>query len=400
MALAYPDLSRTRRDVLFSLEALDARHGDALLLHYGTVQDPQLIVIDGGPRGVYTRVLKPRLEALRAARTPDDALPIRLVMVSHIDEDHVEGIIQLTKDLLRQRDDGAPMPYRVTTMWHNSFDDVTASMSMARESAAPILRVASADAVRATGVAVAADTGLLLASVAQGRQLRDNATRLALLVNPGFQGLVVAPEAGGEPRDMGDGLSFTVVGPRRPQVDALQESWDRYVDERRAAGTLPSTGMDAVAASFVDESVFNLSSIVVLARCGGRSMLLTGDARGDYLLEGLDAAGLLHQGKLHVDLLKVPHHGSAHNVAQSFFERVTADHYVFSANGKFDNPDLETLEYLLAARPDAVYRLHFTNRVPAVEAFLAARAPAGVTVNVRSDDAPSVTIDLREPFVE
>jgi hypothetical protein len=388
------------RPPIFSLEALEAKHGDALLLHYGSVRDPQVIVIDGGPKGVYKRTLKPRLDALRASRTPDGALPIRMVMVSHIDEDHVEGIIQMTREMLQDREDGAPASYAITALWHNSFDDVTSAMLRSREGVAPVLRVASADSTWTPGVAVAADTGLLLASVAQGRQLRDNATMLALLVNPGFGALVVAADKGPRTRDLGRGLSFTVVGPRQSQVDALQKEWDQFVDARRAAGNLPSTGMDAVAAAFVDESVFNLSSIVVLARCAGRTMLLTGDARGDFIMEGLAAARLMRNDRLHVNLLKVPHHGSAHNVAKSFFERVTADHYVFSANGKFDNPDVETLELLLAARPAGSYTLHFTNRVPAAEAFLVRHARAGLTVNYRADTAASVMVDLGEPLVD
>ena len=33
---------------IFTLEALQAKHGDALLLHYGDAASPRLIVIDGG----------------------------------------------------------------------------------------------------------------------------------------------------------------------------------------------------------------------------------------------------------------------------------------------------------------------------------------------------------------
>jgi hypothetical protein len=79
---------------------------------------------------------------------------------------------------------------------------------------------------------------------------------------------------------------------------------------------------------------------------------------------------------------------------------VTADHYLFSANGKFDNPDVATLEYLTAARPAGGYALHFTNRVPAVEAFLAERAPANVTAHYRARDALSVAVHLAEPLVD
>ena len=92
-------------------------------------------------------------------------------------------------------------------------------------------------------------------------------------------------------------------------------------------------------AAFADKSVPNLSSIVVLAELGGKSMLLTGDARGDKILEGMELAGLLEEGgNKHVDLLKVPHHGSDNNMETIFFKRVPADHYVFSGDGEHGNP--------------------------------------------------------------
>ncbi|MDT5259362.1 MAG: hypothetical protein QOD10_4442, partial [Mycobacterium sp.] len=79
-------------DKVFKLEVLRARKGDCSLLHYGTAADPGLALIDGGPTDVYKPFLKPRLKELRQEagltqkRKP---LPIDLMMLSHIDDDHV-----------------------------------------------------------------------------------------------------------------------------------------------------------------------------------------------------------------------------------------------------------------------------------------------------------------------
>jgi len=81
------------------LEALPALYGDALLLHYGTKAKPGLIMIDGGPKTVYKNSLRPRLIEIKKSRSPNDPLPVRLVMVSHIDEDHIMGIIDLANEL-------------------------------------------------------------------------------------------------------------------------------------------------------------------------------------------------------------------------------------------------------------------------------------------------------------
>ena len=77
--------------MIFTLEALQAKHGDCLVLHYGPNEDPKIIVIDGGPGGVYKDSLKPRLLEIRDALTPDDSLPLSMLMVSHMDDDHVNG---------------------------------------------------------------------------------------------------------------------------------------------------------------------------------------------------------------------------------------------------------------------------------------------------------------------
>ena len=80
-------------------------------------------------------------------------------------------------------------------------------------------------------------------------------------------------------------------------------------------------------------------------------MLLTGDARGDKILEWLKAEGY-PEGKAHFDVLKLPHHGSDRNVSPEFFEKVTADNYVVCGDGKHGNPEPKTFQMLFDARAD------------------------------------------------
>ncbi len=374
----------------FSLEALQAKHGDSLLLHFGTRENPRLVVIDGGPAGVFGRLRK-RLDALRAARARDGAsLPIRLLMVSHIDDDHIRGVLDLTDHLLRERENG-PAPYEVTTLWHNAFEDVLGGAVTASTASVAEVEGASTDEVLAS-LGVERETKAVLAGVPQGRRLRDNARLLDWALNKPFSGLVEGP--GVEPVKLGEGITFTVVGPGKERIEALREEWEKTV------ATAPKEKLKAEAAAYVDRSVANLSSIVVLAEAGGKRMLLTGDARGDFVLEGLEAAELMDgEGRIHVDLLKVPHHGSVHNVEEDFFRRVTADHYVISADGKHDNPDVEMLKMLSAARAGARYTVHLTNSVPAADAFLTPdSAKRGYEVVRRAKGEDSVVVNLLDPL--
>ena len=115
--------------MIFSLEVRRARKGDCLLLHFGPSDDPGLIMIDGGPKKVYKPHLKPRLEEIKTARglSDEDSLPVDLLMVSHVDDDHIQGILDLTKELITAVMDHKPPFLQVLSFWHNSFDNIIGS---------------------------------------------------------------------------------------------------------------------------------------------------------------------------------------------------------------------------------------------------------------------------------
>jgi hypothetical protein len=333
--------------VIFTLEALRADQGDSLLLHYGPDDAPLVAVIDGGPSGVYKRTLRPRLEELRASRSPGGPLPLQIVAVSHIDDDHIRGVLDLVGQVAREQDEDRERTFDVLALWHNSFEDIVGGSGPA---GVPAAVTALATGAAATAAGLSPPARLVVASIAQGRRLRDTASALALEVNRPFDGPVVAPRT----VDWGDGLEFVVVGPDQKRLDDLQKRWQRDV--------LHESPSETTVAAYLDRSVYNLSSIVVLAKMRRKRMLLTGDARGDDILAGLRNAGLLKRSPLHVDILKVPHHGSDRNVETEFFRRVVADHYVVSADGTDDNPEIATFEMISDAREDDDFVLHLTNR--------------------------------------
>lgn len=351
--------------MIFSLEVRRARKGDCLLLHFGTPAEPGLIVIDGGPSAVYKPHLRPRLIQLRAARdNGDEPLSIDLVMVSHVDDDHIQGILDMTKELVE-----APLPFaRVTELWHNTFDTLIGNDPAELTAGVHAFGVASvaagsmpeelAESFQEVSEREIAITGAkVLASIAQGHQLRLDADKLNIGCNVGFEAELVM--AASEPVALAgsDVLTMHVVGPRKDELNALQKKHDDWLKALKKAGKKPPQAL----AAYLDESVQNLSSIVGLVECKGKTILLTGDARGDNILAGLEAHGLLNPGEtLNVDVLKVPHHGSANNLDDDFFERIIADHYVFSGNGEHGNPERESIEMLLNARAEEPFTIHLT----------------------------------------
>ena len=355
--------------MFFSLDVLRARKGDCLMLHYGSEDDPHLILIDGGPSKVYKPHLKPRILQVHASRGLEDgdALPVDMLMVSHVDDDHIRGIVELTEELR-----GASPDFRldVNTLWHNSFDDLlTTKPEELMTATASVL--AGVDTEKAFAGLDVKDkdehqTVEVLASIAQGRTLRDNAEELKWRPNRQFKGKLILATDASKPV-MLDDLKVTVAGPMQPELLALQKDHDKFLSDLKKAGKKISP--EAMLAAFEDTSVPNLSSIVVLAELGGKSMLLTGDARGDKILKGMELVGLLTAGgKRHVNILKVPHHGSQNNMETILFERLPADHYVFSGNGEHGNPERETLEMLLEGRgEDADYTIHLTYPIDEID---------------------------------
>jgi len=364
---------------VFTLEALDANSGDALLVHYGTAANPKLMVVDGGFSGTYRNRMKPRLAELKRAAGDPESLPIDHVVVSHLDGDHITGVLKMFEELEDAHDQGLALPFKVEHLWHNSFADALDAI------AGPTgLPVAPDD--------LAAESDAVAASVPQARALRDIADKLGLDGNDPFDGLVIGPEE----VDLGHGLGALVVGPDSERLEDLQEEWEEDVRDRVEAGELG----DAVVASFTDTSVPNLSSIVLLLRFDGHTMLLTGDGRGDHTLAGLQEAGVLDaNGNCHVDVLKVPHHGSDHNVDREYFERITADHYVISGNGHDDNPSAQTLEWITSTQGNRPYTIHLTypHHREVLDADQAANAGRRYQVVIRPTAQTSLRVDLGDP---
>ena len=358
--------------MIFSLDVMRARKGDCLIVHYGTQAKPGLIMIDGGPSQVYEPFLRPRLQQIRDARrlTNKQTLRVDLAMVSHIDDDHIKGILDLMQELSEQNNEDKPLLLKPRSFWHNAFDNiignspeelkkaVTAQFGAAAISTEPDIDDDDFDHAAA----------MVLAGVAQGNTLRDRIDELGLDRNAEFDGRLIMATEDAEPIDMGHELQFTVAGPMQAELIKLQKEHDAWL-KKQEAERKKKASLASFLASFSDTSIANLSSIVVVAEVEGKRMLLTGDARGDKILEGLELVGALKPGDrtMHVDILKMPHHGSDRNMDDAFFERISADHYVFSGDGEHGNPERETLEMLFRVHGTKDYMMHFTYPIAEID---------------------------------
>ena len=360
------------------LHVIKSFEGDCLLLE--SSESAARVLIDGGPATTYETYLAPYLKQLGA--------PISLdaVIVSHVDRDHITGILDLLADVRAAQADRSPQLVHIAELWHNSFQDLIGSDEVMAGMAGLIANAGVA------GISMA-DLPLAFYGISEGEKLRRAAKLLDIPLNASMNGESICPDTLPDPHFSFGALKLQVVGPTKANLEALRAQWLAWLAKNRAAAK-PEQLANA------DQSVPNLSSIVLIAEEDGKRILLTGDARGDHIEQGLKQADLFNGETCHFDVLKVQHHGSDRNAVSRFYSRVTADTYVISANGKNGNPDVATLQWIADAAHEAgrSIRIFVTHPSTTVDEFIASRPPGefGYDLRIPTDDEHAIVIDLAQ----
>jgi len=366
---------------MFELHVLQAEYGDCLIVKFGKPTQPQYILIDGGPEGVYQDHLSNELRAISSAGGK-----LELAILSHIDTDHITGLLDLMAELEQQKANNAPRTIAIDGLWHNSFSNTLDRDNTLEPQVRALLAGAAAR--------IMTSTERVILGIDDGDKLRRQALSLPIQLNQDFPNGVVSLNSAPNAITFGD-LSLRVVGPTEDNLAALRKEWLAWLNQHQndvLTGTIR-------AAAMADQSKPNLSSIVILAEAEEKRLLLTGDGRGDHLLDGLQQAGQLdRKGQIHVDVLKLSHHGSDRDVTKAFFKKVTADVYLASANGRDGNPDLATLIWLVEAAKEQGRKVTIvvTNETNSTEKLAQEYPPDeyGYEVTAMAPNAHSIVVPL------
>ena len=317
---------------MLRIRVVQAEFGDCFILEYGTATRPRYILLDGGPGGIYKNHLRGELKRIAQA-----GHRLQAAIVSHVDNDHIIGLLEYLAELSENRLAGQPDFLPVNELWFNSFDQTIGAGTPFFER----FEVAFSSDFPALSFMPAA--GDFVFGIREGNKLNIASQELGIQMNAAFGGKAILADAAPAPLKI-PGLNLWVVGPGQKNLIRLRKQWQDWLEKVEKVAPFA----DPIVADKIDRSIPNLSSIMLLAVSGRRKILLTGDGLGDDVISGLQQARLLDgNGKLHVSILKLPHHGSARNVRRSFFDTVTANTYIISANGKYNNPDLATLVWLV-----------------------------------------------------
>ncbi|MEP3889010.1 MAG: hypothetical protein ABJN69_01010 [Hellea sp.] len=354
---------------LFSIELMNARSGESLLLHYGYPHDPKFVLMNTGPSGVYKNVISPRFVEISETILNGQPVPLELVIIGDQDADKSSGLRSMLKEITEdETDEDVNTQYtQFKNIWFNLFGTQNG----------------------------------------EGRELRIQIKNLIneadMTLNAPFDHYVLSPEAGRASVEIEGGLVITILGPVLNELEDLhQQMKQKYSRGSNAGGneievlhdeTFTEINIDTAQKQIsfdkktstldheckvslnaaqksisnedlprVDRSITNRASLVLLFEFKGVSFLFTGDSDEEQIMKGIDRANISGLSDLGVDLMSIPHLGSEHNVSQDFFERISANHYLFSGDGRHDNPSEEAISSLITARPCDYFTMYFGNR--------------------------------------
>jgi len=306
---------------MFTLEMLPAGRGDCLWIEYGNAAAPQRILIDGGVPGTAAR-LHERIEEM-----PENERHFELLVVTHIDLDHIGGILSLITN--------PPAGLSFGDIWFNAWKHLPDN-----------------------------DDGLLGAK--QGELLSHYIEKHEYPWNKAFGGQAVALQA---PRELwtgtlDGGMKLTLLSPTLDRLAALKPVWEKEIeaagltpgeagrslaeeDEGLLGGGVGTLNIDELAKSFFerDKSPANGSSIAVLAEYGGKRCLLTGDAfPADLAISLGEVAARENEVFVAVDAIKLSHHGGRKNTSIDLLKKLACSRYLFSTDGSYyEHPHAETV---------------------------------------------------------
>jgi hypothetical protein len=317
---------------VFTIEMLPAERGDCLWLTYGTPGDLHHVIVDGGPvESMPTLVpaLEQRLHAL-----PGETNRVELLVVSHVDADHIQGIVSLLSDHRRLK--------LFHDVWFNGYEHLDD-------------RLGAIDGERLTAA------------------LQSDRSRW----NRAFDGdAVVIPDEGDLPViQLAGGLELTLVSPTRAALARLAPKWK---EECEKAGLIAGTGaevpasllrddllggfdIDALAATRFgrDASLPNATSIAFIARYAGRSVLCGADCHSSIVEASLKRLG---PGRTELTAVKMHHHGSKSNMSPSLVRQIRSKNWLVSTNGsRYHHPDPEMLARVIVSQDEPCFHLNYVS---------------------------------------
>lgn len=307
---------------VFNVNALPATFGDCLLVEYGDEKKLHRILIDGGTGGTKASIKK------IFSLLPEQDKELELLIVTHIDQDHIEGILSILEE--------KTLPFKIKSIWYNGYLHLPSDDT---ESFGP----------------------------EQGERLTAAILRHSLKWNTEFDEKAVVIADNGELPVviLEGGMKLTLLSPTNEKLRLLRPVWEKEleenglkagfgynIDNKDKENDTESFGAgllnieELAARPFKeDRREGNGSSIAFKAEYFGKSVLFCADAHPSVLIESLDK---LEKEVHKFDLVKVSHHGSHSNTGPDFLKKISSPKFLVSTNGsRYKHPHAEAIAQII-----------------------------------------------------
>ena len=303
---------------MFTIEMLPAREGDCIVLTWECEGTPRRILIDGGRKATYDD-LSAYVEAL-----PEAERVFELLIVTHIDRDHIEGLLALLDDPDHE--------LSFKDVWFNGYHHLESG---------EIEEFGAVQGERFTRwltAKVEAQVGMW------NGPFGDGGNKAVMLPEDG-KPLAI---------DIDEEMRLVLLSPNLEKLQELIPEWERQCKDAGIVAGEPAVDPDeegfevfggidieelAEEMSKEDGSEPNGASIAVIAEYREHKVLLAGDAHPGLLLESLKKLDDA-DAPIALDAVKLPHHGSRKNTSKELLQAIQCPKYLFSTNGSyFDHPD-------------------------------------------------------------
>ena len=338
---------------MIRVEALPGEDGDCLWVEWDHLGSMHRMLVDGGRGG---RGKLPAGLADRFARQPRDQRYFDLVVCTHIDIDHIGGLLALFAN--------PPDGFAVGDVWFNGRPQLRSD----------------------------------LLGPAQGDELTSLLGTRSVPWNLAFGGsAAVVADKSALPAVRLPGLTITLLSPTWDRLDGLAKVWPAVTRQLSAARPDPTDILgdrdagvalrDLARAPYIaDKAPANGSSIAFVAQdLSGHRVLLGADAHAEVLVSSLRLAR--PEGRYRIDLCKAPHHASAHNVSPELVDALECRHWLVSTSGaRHSHPSRRAIARILARGNDTV--LWFNYRSATTEEFARASLRSEFGYRVRYPNRP------------
>lgn len=304
--------------VNMEIHFLKAEHGDAIVIKTMAEGRPFVIVIDGGPESTANDIQRELM----------DIGHIDLMVLTHFDEDHIMGLIRYVE----------------------FFKDGRMPVDRFLCNCAQEIDLVGENSISSTGY----ENANTLTHYLRKQKMMDE--------NFSWSDTITSTT---EPFIQGD-LRIDFLSPSTAVLSKLQQEYNDYViqhpkwiDDDVDDPQIAMINNNPDSTKTIDDLVktdkprnvnlWNLASIALLLTAEGKKVLLMGDADADIVADGIEK--LIGIGNvIDVDMVKLSHHGSKHNLSNRLLSLIRCNHYVISTCGGAANwchPDRKTLALIL-----------------------------------------------------